>query len=474
MPAQTRSRRLLLLMPTTTYRAGPFLDAARRMGLEVVVGSDFCHVLADEWDIPLSLRLRYVSQAVEDIVAYAGDHTLDAIVPVDDYTTEIAARACKSLGLPHNTPEAAVAARNKYRMREMLSAAGEWCPYFARFDLSVPVEEIALEQPYPCVLKPVLLSGSRGVIRADSPAGFIEAFRRIGRILDGAEDRPPSLDPDARRVMVESYIPGMEVALEGLLRGGRLRVLALFDKPDPLEGPYFEETIYVTPSRLPAKTQQAAADAVQRASTAVGLSEGPVHAELRIHNGEARIIEIAGRSIGGLCSRVLEFGLGMSLEELILRHALGLDVGRPGGGEEGFGLQGGGMKGFGLPGGGNEAAGGTEEGRSPSDGTEEGGMPGGGKEAEGGGTKAAGVMMLPVPEGGLFQGFDGVDAAKEVPGVEDVVITAKEGDVLTPLPEGASYPGFIFAKGDEPGQVAQVLRKAHGRLRMRVKAVLAT
>ena len=448
-------------MPTTTYRAGPFLDAARRMGLEVVVGSDFCHVLADEWDIPLSLRLRYVSQAVEDIVAYAGDHTLDAIVPVDDYTTEIAARACKSLGLPHNTPEAAVAARNKYRMREMLSAAGEWCPSFARFDLSVPVEEIALEQPYPCVLKPVLLSGSRGVIRADSPAGFIEAFRRIGRILDGAEDRPPSLDPDARRVMVESYIPGMEVALEGLLRGGRLHVLALFDKPDPLEGPYFEETIYVTPSRLPAKTQQAAADAVQRASTAVGLSEGPVHAELRIHHGEARIIEIAGRSIGGLCSRVLEFGLGMSLEELILGHALGLDVGRPGGGEDGFGPQGGEMKGFELPGAGNEAAGGGNE------------DAGGGNE-DAGETKAAGVMMLPVPEGGLFQGFDGVDAAKEVPGVEDVVITAKEGDVLTPLPEGASYPGFIFAKGDEPGQVAQVLRKAHGRLRMRVKAVLAT
>lgn len=453
MPAQTRPKRLLLLMPTTTYRAEPFLDAARRMGLEVVVGSDFCHVLADEWDVPLSLRLRYVSQAVEEIVAYARNHTLDAIVPVDDYTTEIAARACKSLDLPHNTPEAAIAARNKYRMREMLSAAGEWCPYFARFDLSVPVEEIALEQPYPCVLKPVLLSGSRGVIRADSPAGFIEAFRRIGRILAGAADRPPSLDPDARRVMVESYIPGMEVALEGLLRGGRLHVLALFDKPDPLEGPYFEETIYVTPSRLPAKTQQAVADAVQRASTAVGLSEGPVHAELRIHHGDARIIEIAGRSIGGLCSRVLEFGLGISLEELILRHALGEDAGpddsapgqdagpvdsAPG---QDAGPSGSGTKGFGLP------------------------------EGE---FRAAGVMMLPVPEGGLFQGFDGVDAAKQVPGVEDVVITAKEGDVLTPLPEGASYPGFIFAKGDNPDRVTRILRRAHERLRMRVKAVLAT
>lgn len=426
MPAENPSKRLLLLMPTTTYRADPFLEAARRMNLEVVVGSDFCQVLAKEWDIPLSLRLRYVSQAVDEIVDYAREHPLDAVVPVDDYTTEIAARACKVLGLPHNTPEAAIAAHNKYRMREMLSAAGVWCPCFARFDLSLPVEEIALEQRYPCVLKPLLLSGSRGVIRADSPDGFIEAFRRIGRILESASDRPPSLDPDARRIMVESYMPGQEVALEGLLNGGRLRVLSLFDKPDPLEGPFFEETIYVTPSRLPEETQEVVSDAVQRASTAVGLTEGPVHAELRVHHGEARIIEIAGRSIGGLCSRVLEYGLGVSLEELILRHALGQDV----------------------------------------DGV--------GRKAHSRNPLAAGVMMLPVPEGGLFQGFDGVEEAKKIPGVEDVVVTAKEGDMLTPLPEGAGYPGFIFARGDEPGQVEQVLRKAHGRLRMRVKTVLAT
>lgn len=428
MPAENPSKRLLLLMPTTTYRADPFLEAARRMDLEVVVGSDFCKLLAEEWDIPLSLRLRYVTQAVDEIVDYAREHPLDAVVPVDDYTTEIAARACKVLGLPHNTPEAAVAARNKYRMREMLSAAGVWCPCFARFDLSLPVEEIALEQRYPCVLKPVLLSGSRGVIRADTPDGFIEAFRRIGRMLEGASDRPPSLDPDAHRIMVESYMPGREVALEGLLSGGRLRVLALFDKPDPLEGPFFEETIYVTPSRLPEETQQVVFDAVQRASKAVGLTEGPVHAELRVHHGEARIIEIAGRSIGGLCSRVLEYGLGMSLEELILRHALGEDV--DGGG------------------------------RAPDRGV-------------GHNPLAAGVMMLPVPEGGMFEGYDGVEEARKIPGVEDVVITAKEGDMLTPLPEGASYPGFIFARGDEPGQVERVLRRAHGRLRMRVKTVLA-
>lgn len=451
MPDQSPPKTILLLMPTTTYRAGPFLDAAHRMNLDVAMGSDFCHVLADEWDIPLSLRFRHVSQAVEDIVAYARDHTLHAIVPVDDYTTEIAARACEVLDLPHNTPEAAVAARNKYRMREMLSAAGEWCPYFTRFDVTAPVEEIALEQPYPCVLKPVLLSGSRGVIRADSPTEFIAAFNRIGRILGRATDRPSGLDPDAGRIMVESYIPGVELALEGLLTGGRLRVLALFDKPDPLEGPFFEETIYVTPSRLQEETQNAVAEAVQRASTAVGLTEGPVHAELRVHHGRVRMIEIAGRSIGGLCSRVLELGLGVSLEELILRHALGEDVDGIGGKANGIG--------------------GEKRGKSDVDGIE---IDAKGSDHGASVTEAAGVMMLPVPEGGLFQGYDGVEAAKKVPGVEDVVITAKKGDMLTPLPEGASYPGFIFAKGVGPGQVEQVLRKAHGRLHLRVKAVLPT
>lgn len=454
MPAENPSKRLLLLMPTTTYRADPFLEAARQMDLEVVVGSDFCQVLAQEWDIPLSLRLRYVSQAVGEIVDYAREHPLDAIVPVDDYTTEIAARACKVLGLPHNTPEAAIAARNKYCMRKMLSAAGVWCPCFARFDLSLPVEEIALEQRYPCVLKPVLLSGSRGVIRADSPDGFIDAFRRIGRILESASDRPPSLDPDARRIMVESYMPGREVALEGLLSGGRLRVLALFDKPDPLEGPFFEETIYVTPSRLPEETQRVVFDAVQQASTAVGLTEGPVHAELRVHHDEARIIEIAGRSIGGLCSRVLEYGLGMSLEELILRHALGQDV-------DGIGRK---AQGRGV------TADGTGDEDTDSDQPDHFE----GADRADSGPQAAGVMMLPVPEGGMFQGYEGVEDAKKIPGVEDVVVTAKEGDMLTPLPEGASYPGFIFARGDEPGQVERILRRAHGMLRMRVKKVLAT
>lgn len=463
MPAENPSRRLLLLMPTTTYRADPFLEAARRMNLEVVVGSDFCKLLAEEWDIPLSLRLRYVSQAVREIVDYAREHHLDAIVPVDDYTTEIAARACEALGLPHNTPEAAIAARNKYRMREMLSAGGERCPYFARFDLSVPVEEIALEQPYPCVLKPVLLSGSRGVIRADSPDSFIEAFRRISRILESASDRPPSLDPDARRIMVESYLPGREVALEGLLNEGRLRVLALFDKPDPLEGPFFEETIYVTPSRLPEETQRVVSDAAQRASTAVGLTEGPVHAELRVHQGGAGIIEIAGRSIGGLCSRVLEYGLGMSLEELILRHALGEDVEATGDKARDRG---------GTDRGGTDRCmtdrGGTDRETKSKD--DAGNRP----RAAGNRPQAAGVMMLPVSERGMFRGYDGVEDAKMIPGVEDVVITAKEGDMLTPLPEGASYPGFIFARADEPGQVERVLRRAFGRLRIRVRTVLAT
>ena len=419
MPDDFSSDRLLLLLPTTTYRADPFLEAARRLNLEVVVGSDFCHVLADNG----AYRFRCDSGTCRRRWRISS-RTPESIPSTPSYPSmTIPPRSLPGLArfwaLPHNTTEAAIAARNKYRMREMLSGAGEWCPYFTRFDVTSPIEEIALEQPYPCVLKPVLLSGSRGVIRADTPDEFVAAVRRIGRILDRATDRPPGLDPDSRRIMVESYIPGTEVALEGLLTRGRLRVLALFDKPDPLEGPFFEETIYVTPSRLSNEMQHVVVEAVRRASAAVGLSEGPVHAELRVRDGEARMIEIAGRSIGGLCSRVLEFGLGVSLEELILRHALGQDV----------------------------------------DGIESD-------------TKAAGVMMLPVPEGGLFQGCTGVAEAKKTPGVEDVVITAKKGDILTPLPEGASYPGFIFARGDGPGKVEQSLRTAHSQLRMRVQEVL--
>ena len=419
MPADPIRKRLLLLMPTTTYRAEPFLKAAKQLDIEVVVGTDFCHVLADKWNVPLALRFRDPSQAVDDIIAYARSHPFDAIVPVDDKTTAIAARACKALALAHNAPAAAAAARNKYRLRTLLERADVASPAYARYELTDDPVQIASEQSYPCVLKPILLSASRGVIRVDTPETFVHAFHRIGRILQHSPDIAPGDDPDTQRLLVESYIPGVEVALEGLLTRGKLRVLAIFDKPDPLEGPYFEETIYVTPSRLSEEIQQAIIHMTEQATRAVGLSEGPIHAELRTNDKGPWVIEVAGRSIGGLCSRTLQFGLGVSLEELILRQALYMDV-----------------------------------------------------EVLQQRKQASGVMMLPIPRGGIFERGEGLEAAGQVAGIEEVVITVKEGEILTPLPEGASYPGFIFARGDTPAFVEQALRTAYHGLQWQIKEEL--
>ncbi|HET7093095.1 MAG TPA: ATP-grasp domain-containing protein, partial [Thermomicrobiales bacterium] len=216
-------------------------------------------------------------------------------------------------------------------------------------------------------------------------------------------------------LLVERYLPGVEVAVDGLLAGGALRTLAIFDKPDPLDGPFFEETIYVTPSRLPVETQAAISARTAEAAAALGLREGPVHAELRINDDGVWPIELAGRSIGGLCSSVLEFGVGVSLEELILRHAVGLP----------------------LP------------------------------EAERSGA-AAGVMMIPIPRGGMLRGVSGVEAALAVPDVTGVEITAKLNQPLTPLPEGASYLGFIFARAATPERAEAALRAAHAELRFRI------
>jgi biotin carboxylase len=268
---------------------------------------------------------------------------------------------------------------------------------------------------FPCVVKPLMLSASRGVIRADDEAQFVGAVRRLDRILQTSEVSVTG--EAARQILIERFVPGREVALEGLLVKGELHVLALFDKPDPLDGPFFEETIYVTPSRLPATVQAEIASCTSRAAQALGLQDGPVHAELRVNRHGPWVIEVAARSIGGLCSRTLRFGTGLSLEELILRHALGMEV--------------------------------------PT------------LERE---RRAAGVMMLPVPRAGVLKEVRGQAEALAVPGIDEVAITAHPGQDLVPLPEGASYPGFIFARAESPERVEAALREAHRRLEFVVMA----
>lgn len=408
--------RVLLLIPSATYRASDFMDAAKRLDIEVVIGSDHRNTL--EAVLPgrsLVVNLAKPEEGARQIAAFARKHPIDTIVPVDEGGTLVAALASVRLGLPYNPPEAVAATRNKYLFRQRLAPAGLPTRGFRVLSLDGDPEATATGLRFPCVVKPLSLSGSRGVIRANGAAEFVAAFHRLRAFL--SDPRVANeCGETAREILVEDYIPGVEVSLEGLLTSGRLRVLALFDKPDLLEGPFFEETIYVTPSRLPAETQAAIAARTEQATRALGLHDGPVHAELRINEHGAWPVDIAARSIGGLCSRTLTFGTAMSLEELLLRHATGAPI--------------------------------------PS------------FERES--VAAAGVMMIPIPARGTLQAVHGIPEAEAVPGTEAVTITIHRGQSVVPLPEGNAYLGFIFARSQTPAQVEAALRDAHAALRFEI------
>jgi len=391
-----------LLLPTTTYRTTAFVEAARRIGAELTVASERPSTLeaANPAGL-LTLDFQHPERAADQAHDFARRSPIDAVVGVDDDTAVLAAAVAERLHRKGNPVHAAEAARDKHRQRQLLAEHGVPVPRFTRHLLDEDPQEIARSVVYPCVLKPLRLSASRGVIRADDPASFVAAHARLKAILGSCD----------AAFLVEDFVPGYEVALEGLLVNRRLHVLALFDKPDPLDGPFFEETIYVTPSSAPAGLQKSIAQCAERAARALGLTEGPVHAELRYNDRGPWLIELAARPIGGRCSAVLRFGDGVSLEELILRHALGMPIPS---------LQ-------------REAA-------------------------------AAGVMMIPIPGAGVLREVRGIAEAKEVPLIEDVQITAHPGERLVPFPEGSRYPGFIFARGATPGAVEAALRESHRRL----------
>jgi biotin carboxylase len=396
--------RVLLLLPTSTYRAPDFVRAASRLGVEVVVGSDEMPVLIEGGvERAVVVPLDDPGTAADLIVALDGRRGVDAVVAVDDRGVMVAAAAGERLGFPHNPPDAVAATRDKIAMRRALAAAEVPQPAFTVVEGDLP-DPAAF--PLPWVLKPIDRSGSQGVIRADDVDTANIARARIRALSDLPCDGP---------LLVEQYVPGIEVAVEGLLRDGELTVLAVFDKPDPLEGPYFEETLYVTPSRVPPAVLGRVEILTARACAAIGLVEGPVHAELRLEQvggGErVHVIEVASRSIGGLCARTLRFGAGIALEELVLRHALGM----------------------------------------PLDGIER--EPG-----------ASGVMMLPIPAAGTLREVRGQDAARNVPGITGLEITMPRGRPVVPLPEGDRYLGFLFARGATPESVEDSLRAAHAAL----------
>ncbi|MGH7671726.1 MAG: ATP-grasp domain-containing protein [Gemmatimonadales bacterium] len=386
------------------------MTAAREIGVELTVASEQPSTLeaANPTGL-LTVDLQHPERGAEQVEAFARQHAIDGVVGVDDDTAVVAATIAARLHVKGNPVGAALAARDKHRQRELLAGQGVPVPRFELHRLDEDPRAIARAVVYPCVLKPLRLSASRGVIRADDPAGFVAAHARLRTIL--AQPEAAACGEPARQFLVEEFVPGYEVALEGLLVNRRLHVLALFDKPDPLDGPFFEETIYVTPSRVPAGLQAAIAHCAERAARALGLVEGPMHAELRYNDRGPWLIELAARPIGGRCGAVLRFGDGVSLEELILRHSLGMP----------------------LP---------TLQ-----------------RERQ-----AAGVMMIPIPGAGVLREVRGVAEARAVPLVEHVQITAHAGERLVPFPEGSRYPGFIFGWGETPAAVEAALREAHRRL----------
>ncbi len=403
--------RVLFLMPTKTYRASAFLAAAVKLNIDAVVGSERKQALeVFTPDRTLTLDFSNPGKATQTIIEFAKKHPVNAIIPVDENTAVIGSLASEALDLPRNSPESAIAAREKQRMRAILNKADLPSPDSTVFSTKEEPKELAQKIKYPCVLKPLFLSSSRGVIRANEPAEFISAFKRIKTILSDPEiiKSDPKL---SRQILVETFVPGDEVAVEGIFTEGKLKVLAIFDKPDPLNGPYFEETIYVTPSRHPEEILQQLESTVVQASQGMGIKHGAVHAELRINQDGVWLIEIAARSIGGMCSKVLRFDLDMSLEELIIRHAIGEKI-------EEFNRE----------------------------------------------KQAAGVMMIPIPKLGILKEILGLKQAQSISGIEEIKITIPISQKVVPLPEGNKYLGFIFSRREKPEVVEETLKEAHERL----------
>jgi biotin carboxylase len=406
--------RLLLLVPTSTYRAKAFVAAAKRMPVELSIASEVPSALSHLHPVSLPSFDFTDPEAVTAFIRdFALENPIDAVVAVDDQATMAAAMIADALGLPGNPPEAAYATLNKYRTRCVLADKGVPSPQFQLVAIDADVRATARSFDYPVVIKPLMMAASRGVIRVDDASQFTSAFARVSEIVN-ADDAPQDVQSRAN-VLVEEYIPGWEVAVEGIVSGGRLDILAIFDKPDPLEGPYFPETIYTTPSRLPAVDRRAVIESTREAVAALGLRHGPVHAELRGRGKEAWIIEVAARSIGGLCSKVLRFDGGRTLEDVILQHALGHISEIPA------------------------------------------------RENE-----AAGVMMLQAAHEGTLESVDGVEEAEDVKGIDEVIVSAHLGRDLAPLPEGFLYLGFIFARRETPGEVEASLRRAHEMLRVNI------
>jgi hypothetical protein len=415
-----KPKRVLLFATKLGYQTRSFEDAAKKLGVELVYVTDRCHELRDPWgDGAIAVSFETPESAAHAAMEAVRKIPVYGILAVGDRPTVAAAYAARGLGIPYNHPASVEACRSKLRMREVFREAGLPTPWFRGIRANPVPEPALLGITYPCVLKPLSLSASQGVIRANSREEFLDAAERIERLLQSPQVASKG-ERDSRLVVVEEYLPGTEVAVEGLMIEGKLHTLAIFDKPDPLEGPYFEETIYVTPSRLPAEAQRMVVRAAEGATRALGLERGPVHAEFRVNERGVWPLEVAPRPIGGLCAKALRFGPDesgefWSLEELLLREA-----------------------------------GGDSKSVPP-------------RERE-----ASGVMMIPVPRSGIFEDVEGEEESRATAGVTELQITARRNDFIAAWPEGSSYLGFLFARGEGPEEVEAALREAHAKLRFTI------
>jgi hypothetical protein len=418
------SKRLLLFTAKLGYQTRSFEDAAHKLGVQLVYVTDRCHQLEDPWgDQAISVHFETPEVAAYIVMETARGQNVSGILALGDRPTAAAAYAARGLGIRYNHPAAVEACRSKLRIKEIFRDAGLNVPWFQKLPIDPTPEPSLLEISYPCVLKPLSLSASQGVVRANSREEFLAAAARIRRLLHSPEILA-TREANLYQMLVEGYIPGGEVAVEGLLTDGELCVLAIFDKRDPLEGPYFEESIYVTPSRLPESVQLAIEKCVKDSVRALGLSHGPIHAEFRINEQGVWPIEVAPRPIGGLCARSLRFSFDgeietIGLEELLVRHALDLP-------------------GWNWP---------REQ-------------------------MASGVMMIPVPKSGVLEAVSGEDAASSILGITELTITARLHDAIAAWPEGSSYLGFLFARGNTPEEVELALRQAHEKLSFKITPCL--
>lgn len=416
----------IVLLCTTTlgYQARAFDGAARRAGVTLRIVSDRCDHLDDPWgDDAVPARFDRDPRHVARVLASLEGSAVDGIVAVGDRPAWLAAHIAQARQLPWHEPAAVAVATHKLLTRGRLLAAGLPVPWF----VSVPSRgdddlERLTRVRFPCVIKPVGLSASRGVIRADSFADLLAARDRVAALL-ARPDVKGTASTDDDTLIIEAFVPGQEFALDGVLEQGALRVFALFEKPDPLDGPFFEETIYVTPARVAPARQQVIAGHIARAALALGLHHGPIHAECRVDGDDIVVLEVAPRPIGGLCARAVPVigpdGSRCGLEDALLAHALGRPL-------DEFGHQ----------------------------------------------AIASGVLMVPVPESGRFRGMEGVEEVRAMPWVTGVEVTARPGTLFERLPEGGRYPGFVFAEAEQPDQVVETLRHAARRLRLRVDGAL--